>query len=202
MVTSSGIVLDGSVRLVEVHFSFSNEKCVPESVRRWQEQKKESEAELHRRKHEYVKGVAVMAPTQRCRTEKFLGELEAAGFQMVDCEYQPRIHPNRPGVTYHTVMFLFGRDLCSWQKVFAAVRPQVRADLAIMLKVAMWRVRSYLNPFFKDGEVVPDAHAVSINLEVRTPYGSKERTATGESVVVLPEYDLGVVESKVVLLPA
>lgn len=68
------------------------------------------------------------------------------------------------------VCFLFARhEFVELSDEFKKVRGIIRTELQSLCEVAMWRVRSFSNPFYKNGEEIPDQRAVSINLEARQP---------------------------------
>ncbi len=160
--------LDNSVRLVALQFSFSNPNAVPQVVKRAE---RETPDEWNERKSR-ASGTMVVEPTENCSIVEFLGELEAAGYEMVDAFYKERIDPKDPWGrrTYRVVCFLFARhEFVDLSVEFKGVRDDVRAALTEMCRVAMWRVRVFSNPFYQNGLEVPDQRAVSINLKARQP---------------------------------
>lgn len=162
------VALNGTVRLVILQFSFSNPDVIPATVKR---QHRETPEERAVRKS-HPSGVMVIEPTKKCSLVEFLGELEAAGYEMVDAFYKERIDAKDPRGkrTYHTVRFLFARrEFVELSDEFKKVRDVIRAELQSICESAIWRVRSFSNPFYKNGEEVPGQRAVSINLEARQP---------------------------------
>lgn len=165
------LTLDGPVRLVSIQFSFSNPKIVPQSVKRLEH---ETPARRAVRKGR-ADGTMVIAPTPGVSMGEFVDQLEAAGYELVDALYEPRINTHsrtRENATYHMMRFIFARrefvDLSEW---FRGVRVAVSADLRKMCGEALWRVRVFSNPFRKDGEEISGQRALSVNLEVRVPLG-------------------------------
>jgi hypothetical protein len=161
------VALNGT-RLVALQFSFSNPDVIPPTVKRLG---RETPEERVLRKSR-ASGVMVIEPTERCSLVELLGELEAAGYEMVDAFYQERIDAKDPRGkrTYHMVRFLFAhREFVELSDEFKKTRDIIRAELRSMCESAMWRVRAFSNPFYKNGEEIPDQHAVSINLEARQP---------------------------------
>jgi len=162
------VALDGTVRLVALQFSFSNPDAIPASVKRLNLETQEERME--RKNHS--SGVMVIEPTEKCSLAEFLGELEAAGYEMVDGFYKERIDAKDPRGkrTYHMVRFLFARrEFVELSDEFKKVRDTIRAELLSICETAMWRVRSFSNPFYQNGEEIPDQRAVSVNLEARQP---------------------------------
>lgn len=162
------VALNGTVRLVALQFSFSNPDAMPSAVKRLDRETQEER--VVRKSHS--SGVMVIEPTEKCSLAEFLEELEAAGYEMVDGFYKERIDAKDPRGkrTYHMVRFLFARhEFVELSDEFKKVRDVIRAELRSICESAMWRVRSFSNPFYKNGEEIPDQRAVSINLEVRQP---------------------------------
>ena len=162
------VALNGTVRLVALQFSFSNPDAIPATVKR--QNRETPEERVERKSHS--SGVMVIEPTEKCSLVEFLGELEVAGYEMVDGFYKERIDVKDPRNkrTYHMVRFLFARrEFAELSDEFKKVRDTIRTELRSICESAMWRVRSFSNPFYKNGEEIPDQRAVNINLEVRQP---------------------------------
>ena len=86
------VALNGTARLVALQFSFSNPDAIPVSVKRLNRETQEERVE--RKNHS--SGVMVIEPTEKCSLVEFLGELEAAGYEMVDGFYKMRIDAKDP----------------------------------------------------------------------------------------------------------
>lgn len=154
--------------MVALQFSFSNPDVIPATVKRLDRETQEERVVRKSRSS----GVMVIEPTEKCSLVEFLGELEAAKYEMVDAFYKERIDAKDPRGkrTYHMVRFLFvRREFVDLSDEFKKVRENIRTELSEMCRMAMWRVRAFSNPFYKDGEKIPDQRAVSINLESRQP---------------------------------
>lgn len=161
------VMLNGYIRLITLQFSFSNPDAIPVMKRL----DRETQEELAERKS-HSSGILVIEPTEKCSLVEFLGELETAGYEMVDAFYKERIDPKDPRGkrTYHMVRFLFAHhEFMGLSDEFKKVRDNMRTALSEMCRVAMWRVRSFSNPFYNNGKEIPDQCAVSINLEARQP---------------------------------
>ncbi len=162
------VSLNGSIRLVVLQFSFSNPDAIPQAVKRSQP---ETLSEQNKRNGR-SSGIMVIEPTENCSLVEFPGELEAAGYEMVDAFYKERIDPKDPNGrrTYHMVRFLFARhEFVDISDEFRKVRDDIRTALSEMCHAAMWRVRAFSNPFYKNGEKIPEYRAMSINFESRKP---------------------------------
>jgi len=161
------VSLDGSVRLVSLQFSFSNSRVVPLAIR-WVD--RETLYEQDDRHRHRKSGTMVIEPTEKSSLVEFLGELEGAGYELVDALCQERPHPKNPRQIYSVVRFLFARcEFVDLSDEFKKVRDNIRAKLSEMCRVAMWRVRAFSNPFYENGEEVAGQRALSINLEAREP---------------------------------
>lgn len=181
-------MLDKGIRLIALQFSFSNPDVIPQSVRH---RKPETPEEREERKS-HATGELIIPLTENCSIAEFLGELEAAGYEMVDAFYKERIDPKDPrnqkfieginagqidankrppGRTYHMVRFLFAHSefVDNLFEGFREVRDTIYGDLAEMACAALWRVRAFSNPLYKGGEEVAGQSALSINFEVRRP---------------------------------
>ena len=162
------VALNGTVRLVALQFSFSNPDTIPATVKC--QERETPEERVERKSHS--SGVMVIEPTEKCSLVEFLGELEAAGYDMVDGFYKERIDAKDPGNkrTYHMVRFFFARrEFAELFNEFRTVRDNIRIELQNMCESALWRVRSFSNPFYRKGEGVFNQRAISINLEARQP---------------------------------
>ncbi|MBN1585012.1 hypothetical protein JW899_01460 [Candidatus Uhrbacteria bacterium] len=162
------VALNGSTVLVALQFSFSNPNAIPATVKR---QDRETPEERMKRKNN-ASGVRVIEPTGKCSLLGFLEELEAAEYEMIDAFYKERIDAKDPygRRSYHMVRFLFARhEFVELSDEFKKVRDIIRAELQSICEAAMWRVRSFSNPFYKNGKEIPDLRTVSINLEARQP---------------------------------
>ncbi len=160
--------LDGTVRMVALQFSFSNPDTIPASVKR---RDPETKGECVERKN-HSSGFLVIEPTEKCSLAELPGELETTGFEMVDAFCKERLDPKDPSGkrTYHMARFQFARrEIVKLSDEFKKVRDIIRAELQTICETAMWRVRAFDNPFYKNGEEIPGQRSISINLEVRTP---------------------------------
>ena len=162
------VILDRTVRLVALQFSFSNPDAILTTVRRLDRETQEE----HVIRKSHSSGIMVIEPIEKCSLVELLGDLEASGYEMVDAFYKERIDAKDPRGkrSYHMVRFLFTRrEFMELSDEFKKVRDAIRAELQSICETTMWRVRSFSNPFYKDGEEIPDQRAVSVNLEARTP---------------------------------
>ena len=161
------VTLNGT-RLVMLQFSFSNSNVIPASVKRLNRETQDERVE--RKSHS--SGVMVVEPTEKCSLVELLEDLEAAGYEMVDGFYKERIDAKDPRSkrTYHMVRFFFARrEFMELFDEFKAVRDNIRTELQGICEGALWRVRSFSNPFYGKGEEIFNQCELSINLEARQP---------------------------------
>lgn len=160
--------LDASVRLVTLQFSFSNPEAIPAGVKQRAQETVQERVERKSR----TSGMMVMEPTKDVSLTEFLGELEAAGYEMVDAFCKERLDAKDPRGrrTYHMVRFIFARhEFVNISEEFRKIRESIRAEIQEMCQAAFWRVRMFLNPFYQNGEETADQRVLSINLEARQP---------------------------------
>lgn len=203
-------VLGDHVRMVSLQFSFSNAEVIPSSVRRLERETPEERVVRKSR----TDGVRFIEPVENVSLAQFLKDLAKAGYQLVDALCKPRIDANDPSGrrTYYMARFLFARrEHATPSPEFKKVRPKIRKELQEIC-AAMWRVRAFLNPFYKDGEEITGLHAMSINLEVRKPLfddagqplKARPRNAEGKRfgappLPLRPDYRLRIVDDEVKL---
>ncbi len=160
-------VIDEKTRVVVIQFSFSNKKLVPPSVK---EEPFEKFREQSKRRKRGGTGERVLDPVERCSTYNIIEDLFRHGFSLVGAFSQQRHHPDdhRGRKMYQMVRFSFARTNAA-SKEFLQRRDDVLRGLQKLLADSAWRVRVFLNPFFQDGERVPNARHLSVNLEARVP---------------------------------
>lgn len=153
--------------IVSMQFSVSNKDIVPktlvdagaESFEEWSERKGMPNGKL------------VIKPTELTSIAEFPVDLEGNGYEMVIAFYKERIHSSSfASKTYHMVRFVFCRsEIAVVSDAFCNARDEIRRDLGVICTRSLWRTRVFENPYFRGGKIVPDLHAVSINLEARQP---------------------------------
>ncbi|MEK7089811.1 MAG: hypothetical protein AAB920_03270 [Patescibacteria group bacterium] len=119
-------------------------------------------------------GVVVIQPTPHCDLYYLLAELEASQYEMIDAFCQERENTSdRSGKSVHYVArytFCRREDAEIFSKTFWEMQKDLLAELEAVCRQALWRVRTYQNPFYKDGVEVHNEHTISINMEVREPF--------------------------------
>ncbi len=164
------VVLDGSVSLVAIQFSFSSHKVVPRGLRAVVPETPE-EFRLRQSRNAAGNGIVVIDPIEKVFVVPLLSDLRG-GYQMVDASYQERIDKKAPTMryTYPMVRFLFARhEYAEPSDDFRRARTMRQHQLEELCCKAMWRVRAALNPYIRNGSEVPGQSFVSIGLEARVP---------------------------------
>ena len=171
-----------------VQLSFSNATVIPAILKR---AKGESAEESQTRKSVKTNSIPLIHPTGDCDASRFLLELASAGFLLVSAFFQERIGyaGQSKGKKYFTVRFIF------YRQELAIVTDETLADLCeiwgallSMTTEVTWRVRSFDNPLFQDGEEITGKRSLSVILEVRNPGAKPKHTVRiqGEDVVLMP----------------
>lgn len=164
MTVSEKIVLEKDVRMIMLKFAFSNPNVIPRFV-------KGAKDELLFRK-DRSSGVLAIESTERCSVAEFLGKIAVSGYEMVDAFYKRGIDTRDANIKRknNIVYFFFARsEFVELSDEFKKERPLIYNELWKICKTAMWRVRLFLNPFYKDGQEINDQYALSVNLDARQP---------------------------------
>lgn len=158
-------LMNGAVRLVMLQFSFSNLKLVPACLKQKGE---ESPSEFVVRKSE-IRGEQFLEPVESVGCLSFLSDLALADYVLVDAFAKIRKRGGRP-YAMSLAQFIFSdTEHANSSEEFLRVRPSAELALRQLLEQGMWRVLAFLNHFFKDGEMVEDQYAISVNLVARVP---------------------------------
>ena len=158
-------ILGSATRLVMLQFSFSNPDVIPKAARR----RERETLEERRTRKSRDGGEQLIEPVENVCLVELLSCLEHAGYELVDTFYKPRIH-GETGETYHAVRFLFARsEFAEPSAEFKRKRRTLQKELRKICEEALWRIRGYFNPCWKDGKEIPDQLTLSINLEARKP---------------------------------
>ncbi len=172
------VLIDSTARLIALQFRFANEDAIPLAVRNLS--RKASGRKVT--SSAGGEGIMFVQPTKNCSLVKFLDDLTTAGYEMVYAFTEERGGSNGiyhdPNRGYYIVRFAFVRSEYVEQSMASESEDdQIVMDhdlrmlaLEEICKNAMWRVRAYSNPLFKDGKAVPGERAMSINFEERAPF--------------------------------
>ena len=156
-------LLNPAMRLTILQFSFSNRKVIPEGIN----EKPPETAQSFTARTEYTEGEQFLLPIKGVSALPFIADLNEAGQQLVDAYWQARI---KNGREYFIICFTFtASNYENSSEEFLKVRSKALEALLELFSEAMWRVRGFVNKFFKDGESVEDTYALSVNFEVRSP---------------------------------
>lgn len=161
--------IDEHVRLFMVQFSCYNPKALPVSLRI---KPSETEEERILRESRPVTGVRFLGPKENCSLEEFLGELELAGYELVDASLQMRLDRKDAGRQreYGVAQFVFARrEFVRRDEIDPLMLDTNRLELEQMLQSAFWRVQVSCNPLFEGGEIVDGESTMCVNCDVRRP---------------------------------
>lgn len=164
------VALNGTV-LVALQFRFTNSDAITSVVKRL-DQETQKEYVVRKRRSS---GIMLIEPTtNRHSLVWLLADLESEGYELVDAFYQERPNNEKKDPvgmwTYHMVRFLFARrEFVELSDEFKKVQDVIRAELRNICESTLWCTVVYSNPFYKDGEEIPNKRAMSINLTARTP---------------------------------
>jgi len=207
--------IDGVVQLVVLQFSFANIKAIPATISNigWGWETPE-ESEERRKRNITGSGVLVIEPTLDCSLLEFLTDLEAE-WQMVEAFGQERINLNHDRrETFYMIRFIFApRSSATPTENFLKILEDCQSGLEEMCRRAIWRVRMFSNPLYRDGvEVVGQRH-LSINMEGRKPLfqpdgkpvvarlKDENRQPIGDPLPIQPEFQLRIVGETIQLVP-
>ena len=163
------VKFDSSIRITVLQFRFSSFSAIPIAAKRLLRKS----AKKQQRRGNKPTGFEVIEPTAGCSLLELPGELEEAGYELVDAFCEERVDGNDPRNerTYYVVRFVFARHefAANISEAFKAARDRIRIALSEICGTSMWRTRSFSNPFYENGKEVDGQRAVSINLDMRTP---------------------------------
>jgi hypothetical protein len=200
--------LGKNVRVVSLQFSFSNARFIPEGIRRVSSET--DEERISRKTVTEAQGVLCIPPSEKCSVAGIEDTLNRYKYFLCDAFTKSRQANN--GAYYQMVRFIFVYD--KYVESFPSIqeRLDMEAGLKKLSEEAMWRLRAFDNPYFRDPSFGTD-RAYSINLEVREPLfeGGQPRTIwpkdqngqrTGEPKVALkPDHQLVIADGSIVLMP-
>lgn len=203
--------INGCVQLLAMQFSFANMKTIPATIRNigW-ETPEESEKRCNRNGN----GILVIEPTLDCSLAEFLSDL-VADWQMVEAFGQERINPN-PGrrETFYMIRFTFVPRPASLTDYYLSIQDACQAGLEEMCQSAIWQVRVFSNPFYKNRTEVAGLRHLSINLGKRTPLfhpdgkpivtrlKDESGQPIGDPLPIRPRFQLRIVGETIQLVPA
>jgi len=156
------------VREICVQFSFSNGRAVPV----WVAQIERETVSAHKERKKRASGEQLIALPKgsACSLESLPTGLSASDFVLADAYSQKRNKAGKVYDPYWMVRFIFVRkDVYEDRSRYAEVRNLHLRSLEEMISSAFWKVRGFLNPYFRDGELLEGEFQVSINLEHRQP---------------------------------
>lgn len=121
------VILNESVPMVSLQFSFTNPEVIPVLVRH--RSNETTEDRVVRTSH--ASGRLVIEPTEKCSVATVSVGIESAGYELVDAFHQERIDPKDPTGRrrYHTVRFQFARhEVAKVSEEFKTIRDQIHGE--------------------------------------------------------------------------
>lgn len=159
-----GGLLNPAIRLTIFQFNLSNRKAIPDGIN---EKPPEGPVRFTARKSDYVKGEQFLPPIEGVSALPIIADLSEAGQELVDAYWQPRTKDCRG---YYMIRFMFAApNHANSSEEFLKVRSGALEALSKLFSEAMWRVRGFVNPFFKDGELIDNVYSISVNFDARSP---------------------------------
>lgn len=170
--------------VIGLQFSFASKQAVPQGLR-WLCPITDAENEARK---ERSSGIQYIEPTHDVSGKEIVDQLRSAGYYLYDGTVQQR--PDKHNLAYYTVRYLFGSQkannpVASHEGGFDPELAQ--QGLKELLEKNLWRVRVFLNPYFRDNKPTREK-AVSVNFEVRKPLFEG---TTGRRVAVWARNDQG-----------
>ena len=159
------------VRLVVVQFAIANPDIVPLYVPvKEQLAVKEFTDRKEAGSEQEFKPILDSVPDVFCLD--FAEDLACQEFELVDAFLKPVTHTARP----HTkAQFVFAsKPFVDSSSDFIVVKEGLMQDLDLLFNDAMWRVRAFRNPFYRDRKAVDGQFALSINLDARSALVDEE----------------------------
>ena len=154
--------LASDIRSVIAQFAYTNESLMPSGI-----SLKAETIEQFVAKSSAVRGEQILDPTNDIGALPFTLDLLEAGYELVDAFSRRQSKNGRP---FFTTRFVFAqREHAHSSEAFLAKKDAILVELTKMVTEAMWRARSSCNPFFCEGEMIPDVDSASVNFEARSP---------------------------------
>ena len=159
------------VRLVSLHFSFSNPDLIPDAV---PERDLESPVEWGERTSR-VRSQPLLGPAENTSPERVLEDLGKAGYELVDAWSQTRRHQDNSAVLFYVVRFTFAhQQFATPSNGFRIIRVAILPQLSDFCASASWTTEAFVNPFLVNGQKMPNQQVVRIVLKGRKPLLDKE----------------------------
>lgn len=205
-------VLGPEVKIIILQFCFSNHSIVPNVLKNLGYDQVQNRAVRGPKT-----GVQIVRPTEKTSLKYILKNLTKNGYDLVEAFYQPSVD-QRHKKTYHLVRFIFKRneDVVEKElyKEFVNQKKEIFRELGTMCTRALWRIRVYINPFYKNNAEVEGQFCVSMNADARMPlFDNKgerlvrwERDPFGERIGNAPkplmaENYLNIIDEEIKVLP-
>ncbi len=155
-------LLEGEVRLIMLQFTFSNIELIPSCLTN-----KSAEIPEQPSKKSPATGEQFIEEVENVGIADFLNDLKNHDYGLADAYYQIRI---KGGQQYAMARFMFSaKDYLAISDEFKIIRGSAELALFQISAQSIWRIKAFLNPFYKEGEAIENAYVISVNLNLRQP---------------------------------
>lgn len=182
-------------RLMSFQFSFSNLDAVPPFLRGL---KIETQVESRARKQVKTGQLVYQGKDEeKVSLENLPLTIFGSSFVLVNAQRQERYQANRD--SYAMIRFIFvQKDFlddksgdAEFQK-FQKWSGVIMGEMQVVCSLALWRVRSFRNPLYRDGVEVVGASALSFNFEGRAPLYDHDKFLVDIQPALKPVWELAV----------
>ncbi|MCF6276848.1 MAG: hypothetical protein L3J07_03315 [Candidatus Magasanikbacteria bacterium] len=152
--------LGENIPMMMVVIRVSNPECIPKCI---------LESTKQPKKEKISKGVEFISPQKNGEAQVgahlLHQDINASGYKIVRACWEQKL--NEHDKLYYLVRFEFVRNELLREKMEEL--EEVIKALETMLNSALWKVRVFRNPYFKNGEIQRGNSTISLNLNSRTP---------------------------------
>lgn len=179
MATTTGVILDSSIKVVAFQFSVSNRSAMPAFVRQLGQ---ETPEERQKRKG-LPPGLLIVPETHDVMIVGFVGQIMGLGYQLVSAIAQdrPDLVPGARPRTRVRYVLIPHQDVVQ-ERPFPE-RKAMTAGLIETCLNAMWTVKIHLNPYRKDDTEYTGLYCLDIVLGGRQPFCDRN----GRPITVRPK---------------
>ena len=151
--------------LVTLQFNCRDEKIIPRSIKRIEREGLES-SDQRKNRHS---GQILIQTAEPISLEALVSDLAGQDYLLVGALGQQRRDQRDPTRMYYMSRFSFAQPDATKRGFddFVQVRPQIIADLQRIIDQAIWQMRAYDNPYFREGVEVAGERMLSLNFDAR-----------------------------------
>lgn len=181
-------MLDPSLRLLVIGFSFTNEDLLKTFV---------PYGDRSPRRNKQNTGREILKKTPNICGDKFPDDLADSGFVLVDAWQRTQIK-GKLRRAQHTLRFTFAPSNYSCvSEEFSVIQERCWKLFSDMLKGVTWTVNGYVNPFYLEQKEVPGCATIALGFSMRDPLVNGVGTESKEK----PKYSLCILNGTIDLIP-